>query len=426
MKKALSFLTVCLLAVCVILTCCACANADADGGDFYGDGSYSGGSGALKSETVPSADPSVGEDGEGGDGGESKEPVSIPAGQITAAEWCDLENYGYWLSLIASGQTEEENGVFYSIANSDYYSKIDTTNMFKVTVTCGEERVSGAAVELKTSESTVFCGVTNAKGIAYIFGAAASGTVGVKSGDYATETPYSGTDISVNLDGCASKAASIELMFVVDTTGSMGDELEYLKVEIDDVIGRVKTANEGVDIKIALLFYRDTGDEYVTRYFDFNADIAAQKTNLKAQASSGGGDYEEAVDTALSEAVSKQWSSGTSTKIIFHVLDAPPHPTEENIGRYNDCIIAAAAKGIRIIPVASSGVDKATEFLLRSAAIISGGTYVFITDDSGIGGEHLEASVGDYTVELLNSLMVRLVNEYYTGTDITPIPWEQE
>ena len=45
-------------------------------------------------------------------------------------------------------------------------------------------------------------------------------------------------------------------------------------------------------------------------------------------------------------------------------------------------------------------------------AITTNGTYVFITDDSGIGESHLQASVGDYQVELLNDLMVRLINKY--------------
>ncbi len=73
----------------------------------------------------------------------------------------------------------------------------------------------------------------------------------------------------------------------------------------------------------------------------------------------------------------------------------------------NAIIKKAAEKGIKIIPVSASGVNKDTEFLFRFFAVATNGTYVFITNNSGIGGDHIEATVGDYEVELLNDLMVR-------------------
>ena len=68
--------------------------------------------------------------------------------------------------------------------------------------------------------------------------------------------------------------------------------------------------------------------------------------------------------------------------------------------------------GIRIVPIASSGIDKSTEYLLRTMAFTTGGTYTFLTDDSGIGGEHIEPTIGAYNVEKLNDMMVRIVNSY--------------
>ena len=75
-------------------------------------------------------------------------------------------------------------------------------------------------------------------------------------------------------------------------------------------------------------------------------------------------------------------------------------------------IRTAAQKGIRIVPVAASGVDKSCEFLLRSMAFMTGGTYAFLTDDSGIGYGHTEPTVGSYEVEKLNDMMVRICNKY--------------
>ena len=72
----------------------------------------------------------------------------------------------------------------------------------------------------------------------------------------------------------------------------------------------------------------------------------------------------------------------------------------------------AASKGIRIIPVASSGVDKDTEFLMRLLGITTGGTYVFLTDHSGIGDSHIEPTVGPHDIHFLNDLLVKIITRY--------------
>ncbi len=74
-------------------------------------------------------------------------------------------------------------------------------------------------------------------------------------------------------------------------------------------------------------------------------------------------------------------------------------------------LIKAAEKGIKIIPITASGIDKTTEYLMRSFAILTNGSYVFITDDSGVGNDHLEPTIGEFEIEKLNDLMVRLVGE---------------
>jgi hypothetical protein len=63
---------------------------------------------------------------------------------------------------------------------------------------------------------------------------------------------------------------------------------------------------------------------------------------------------------------------------------------------------------------------------MREAAIYTGGTFIFVTDDSGIGGAHHDPGLPNVTVELLNSLMVRLVKGYHTGDFEDPIYWKQD
>jgi hypothetical protein len=119
------------------------------------------------------------------------------------------------------------------------------------------------------------------------------------------------------------------------------------------------------------------------------------------------------VHTALKKAINDlQWSTTATSRIIFLVLDAPPHYDTQVVSEIQSQVMLAALKGIKIIPVVASGIDKETEFLMRFISIATNGTYVFITNDSGIGNEHLEPTVGEYEVERLNDLITRLINKY--------------
>ena len=106
------------------------------------------------------------------------------------------------------------------------------------------------------------------------------------------------------------------------------------------------------------------------------------------------------------------WDEGNYARLAFLILDAPPHHTQKILDSIHSSIKAYAAKGIKIIPVAASGVDKSTEFLVRLMAMMTDGTYVFITNDSGVGNDHITPTVGGYQVEQLNSLLIRLINKY--------------
>lgn len=205
----------------------------------------------------------------------------------------------------------------------------------------------------------------------------------------------------------------IDIYFAVDATGSMGDEINYLKAELNNVIELIKQKNPVLEMRFGSVFYRDEGDEYVTRNFDFTTNEASLISFISEQHANGGGDFPEAVHTALDIAITQNsWDENASARILFLLLDAPPHYTQKVISSLESNLIKAAEKGIKIIPITASGIDKATEYLMRSFAILTNGTYVFITDDSGVGNAHLEPTIGEFEVEKLNDLMVRLVDEY--------------
>src|SRR5690606_18417442 len=118
----------------------------------------------------------------------------------------------------------------------------------------------------------------------------------------------------------------------------------------------------------------------------------------------GGGDYPEAMDIALDTAINAlSWSENARSRILFLVLDAPPHQGQEVNDRLQRLIHQAAEKGVRIVPIGASGIDKSTEYLMRALALGTNGTYAFLTDHSGIGNPHIKPTTDSYDVETLNA-----------------------
>jgi hypothetical protein len=100
---------------------------------------------------------------------------------------------------------------------------------------------------------------------------------------------------------------NLDLAIVLDTTGSMGDELNYLKAELRGIVQTVQKKFPEVQQRFALVLYRDEGDDYVTRRFDFTDALADFQKNLSSQSAGGGGDYPEAMHEGLEQANQLRW-----------------------------------------------------------------------------------------------------------------------
>lgn len=339
------------------------------------------------------------------------------AGQLTAGEWSDNRNWDFYEGVRKKSDWKgmEPNWTF------------NLSKRYYVKVTQGGKPLNDVKCVLKDKKGNIcFEGRSDNNGNCYLFAglfdkdaadgatidvATAGGIKSVGAGEAGNIRP-----VSVDITRGAKAANKLDIMFMIDATGSMGDEINYLKEELSDVVRRVKAESEQmVDIRVSANVYRDKGDEYVVRSFPFTNDMSKVLTNLTAQYAGGGGDFEEAVEEGLDDGINKHdWSEDATARIMFLVLDAPPHNTPENLARIQKAVTNAAKKGIRIIPVTSSGIDKNTEFLMRFLSIATGGTYVFLTDHSGIGNSHIEPTIGKYDVEYLNNLMVRLIKAYLT------------
>ncbi len=374
----------------------------------------SGGEGDYSTPDSPAPAPGEGGSEGGGSGGQGTPPPQ--PGQLTAGEWRDLDNWPYWLNLMDKQKWSKLQA----------YWSFYPAERLAVHVVSGKRDAADARVVLENAQgAAVWEARTDAQGRAEVFFKLLDEAPGpytlTATAAGATETvvdvsPGGEEVLEVELAAAPALSNALDLMFVIDTTGSMSDELEYLKVELQNVIDQVEAASEQtLDLRLSANFYRDRGDEYVVRSFPFSSDVPAVLAQLAAQRSDGGDDYPEAVEAALEDAIDNhQWRSQARARLLFLVLDAPPHHEQDILGTLQDVTRSAARQGIRIIPVASSGVDKETEFLLRFLSIGTGGSYVFLTNDSGIGNDHIEPTIGQYEVELLNDLLVRVISEAVT------------
>lgn len=218
---------------------------------------------------------------------------------------------------------------------------------------------------------------------------------------------------TIELDEECDYTDDVDVLFVFDATGSMGDELRYLQAEMKDVIARAKDATGGLNIRTGAVVYRDHSDEYVTRISRLTEDIATTQTFIDKQSANGGGDYPEAVPEALMAALnSAGWNESSRARILFLILDAPCHEDSATVALLHEQVLNAAAMGVRIVPVVCSGLGESGEYLLRSIALATNGTSFFLTDDSGIGNPHLKPNTDSLKVEHLNDMLVRTIVEF--------------
>ena len=213
--------------------------------------------------------------------------------------------------------------------------------------------------------------------------------------------------------------ARLDVALVLDTTGSMGDELEYLKVELSAIAGEIRAQYPASDQRWAAVLYRDDGDDYVVRTFDFTSDLASFQADLGAQSAGGGGDTPEKPEAGLATAIQLAWRADPDVaRVAFWVGDAPHHVGHEDA--LAGALRAHAQGDVHLYPVAASGADPLLELTMRQGAQLTGGRYLFLTDDSGVGGSHEVPTVPCFFVTRFDRAMRRMLTIELSGVYAEP------
>ena len=213
--------------------------------------------------------------------------------------------------------------------------------------------------------------------------------------------------------GSRPSKSVLDVSLVIDTTGSMGDEMAYLRSEFLAIHASIADKYPTAAQRWSLVVYKDVHDPYVVRWFDFRVDPNDFASHLAAQTADGGEDYPESPERALEIASQLAWRGDEAAKLAFWVTDAPHH--EKDAAVMAQSIRDLRSRGVHLYPVAASGADALTEETMRAGAQLTGGRFLFLTDDSGIGNAHEVPRVPCFFVTKLNDAILRMIDVELTG-----------
>jgi len=222
--------------------------------------------------------------------------------------------------------------------------------------------------------------------------------------------------VSVQLDLARPRVeqAPLDIAFVLDTTGSMGDELLRLEQTLDVIHFQVENAHPRPDVRFGMVLYRDAGDDYRTQKIPFTRDLEAFRSALAQVQAGGGGDYPEDVQEGLRVALHELPWREVGVRIGFLIGDAPPHVDYGQSFTYVSAMQEAARRGIKIATIGASGLSTEGEVVWRQIAQYTMAPFVFLTygetGDSAGSPSTVSHHVGsNWVAEDLDAIVVRLV-----------------
>jgi Mg-chelatase subunit ChlD len=182
----------------------------------------------------------------------------------------------------------------------------------------------------------------------------------------------------------ATDVERVEVVFVLDTTGSMGDLIDGAKRKIWSIANTIVEQNPDADVAMGLIGFRDRGDQYVVKTHQMTEDLQSLYGRLVKFEADGGGDTPESVNEALSTAMKDiTWSKGDDVRrIVFLVGDAPPHMDYKGERQYPEILKEAKQRGI-IVNAVQAGDMQETEEIWKDIAQRGAGRYMAIPQDGG-------------------------------------------
>jgi von Willebrand factor type A domain-containing protein len=352
-------------------------------------------------------------------------PEPAPAANVRAGEWDDNANYRDYLRWVQ----QSPRGI----------ARLDVSDrQFLVVEDAAGQPVPNCRIAITGGQRTVSL-VSTASGRALLFPhavgldrgaltavatcgqAAAQATIHIDGVDGITE-------LKLATERVLPARRTVDLAFVLDTTGSMAEEIEAVKSTIRAVAA--KLGSDQTAVRIGLVEYKDRGDAEVTHAYPFSSDLAAFSRSVARITAGGGGDYPEDMQAGLSAALDQlEWRSDATARMLVVIGDAPPHLDYQDERDYADAARRAAARGIKMYTVAASGMDLTGQIVMRQMAQFTGASNLFVlrggAGPQSVGGGDPQSSCGgtqgQYASGNLDQLILTKVKRELAALDADPL-----
>lgn len=347
-------------------------------------------------------------------------------GPVKAGEWDDNANYREFQRFLG--------------ATSVNYHKVDVrSRRFLVVRDSAGKAIPRCKVTVGDDKQHEVSFVTAASGRAIFFPyaedflgkdftATARCAEGATTAKFALSDDDAAVDLKLAVKRSAIVSRPVDIAFVLDTTGSMSEEIAAVKSTIQKVAKSLGT-NE-IKVRIGMVEFKDKGDDVPTKVYPMSSDLAKFQGQIAGVFAGGGGDIPEHMTAGLHEALTKlDWDSNAVARLAFVIGDAPPHLDYQDGLDYVKEMKDASHRGIQLFTIAASGMDDLGQVVWRQMAQYTGGTEMFVmrggAGPQSVGGGDPLASCGgtqeQYASGNLDELIVRKVKKQLDAIDGDPM-----
>lgn len=353
-------------------------------------------------------------------------PAPAPAtASVKAGEWDDNANYREFMSWLGTRPDQAAHEI--DIRDRRFIVVRDVQGLGVPNCRVVIEDESQRQTELTTLASGRVVLFPHAEGLTGQVLTASTACGGGARTRFALTDPERAVELRLG-QARALPNRTIDVVFVLDTTGSMGEEIEAVKATVGKVASALRSAQVG--IRLGMVDYKDRGDAYVTRILPLSPDVRGFSQQVSGLRASGGGDTPESANQALHVAVNQlSWDSGAFAKLAFLIGDAPPHLDYAPDYDYVLEAREAAHRGIQLFTVAASGMDTLGQVVWRQVAAYTGATNLFVlrggAGPQSTGGGDPRSSCGGsqtaYTSGNLDALVLAKINGAVSALDRDPM-----
>jgi len=228
------------------------------------------------------------------------------------------------------------------------------------------------------------------------------------------------------------KLIPLDIVFILDTTGSMGEEISRLKATIEIIKLNLTSLSSKPKVRFGMVLYKDIADEYRTHVIPLTGSLPGFQKDLDLVEASGGGDTPEDLQAALQAAMTRLDWNRNGIRLSFIITDAPPHLDYEQEYTYIEASKAARREGIKIYSVGTGGLDLMGEYILRQISQYTGAKYIFLTygeegeSEGGEPGSVSHHTGANYQTDKLEAIIIRFAKEELAYLTDQPIDQEED